>query len=423
MNFGGFPTDFSASHTVGRAPITNVTDGSFYWAPLNLADYEDMSWNLNRLKIARKKVDANPGFAEDASIEGRSFHRLNSEIMQNNVLNAYAGFAESGPRDYYDAPFKFNMVFRQGTLDYTLMNKGDGPIKVELIVYRVKKRGNASVPAPFADFSMDHIFYDPVRDGYYDKVAARGGTDFLNGRVPNSYDCIQNPQHPFLPMTKYTNQNLIPFAEVQRVPIIIPAGSRRPVKIFLGGDKYDPSNFTGRVNGSDSTSRAVLDSHAYLVAISVHGVQTTRQVKAGDVKYATTAYTSNTINVGDMYGPADLQWYMDYTEEIEAAAYKDPGSSKIFVNGALENMAEALAGFNDTLVPNGSGGWRAKTAEEKLYTTPVTMIPQDRAVRIPVTQDRYEYGTQGAGASTASYSTSTPGAAATSGPTVAPTDS
>lgn len=423
--FDGFPSDFANNKTLTNAPISNVVDGGFYWSPLNLADYEDMSWNLNRLKIARKTSLTTPGFADDAAIHGQDLHRVNSEIMQNNIEAAAAGTPSfsKGSRSYIDAPFKYNMVFKQGTVDYTLMNKGEGPCKVEVIVYRIKKAGNATLKAAFDSFDINDSLIAPVKQGYIDKIAERAGTDYLNGRPPVSTDCVSNPAHPFMPITRYTDQSRVPFVEVQRIPIIIPAGSRRPVKIIFGGDKYDPSSVVGRVtthNNAYTPSRSIIDHHGYVVALSVHGVQSTRQFKAGDVKFATSVYTSDTLNVGDMYAPADLQWYMRYTEEIEAASYKDPGSSKIFVNGCLPEMNDSIIAYNDTYVPDGQGGTRPKNAAELLYTTPVTIIPQDRAVRVPVTQERFDFGTSGVGSSHVGVASNTPGAAAVSGQTEAP---
>lgn len=422
LNFDGFPSDFSNNKVLNDSPIVTMDNGGFYWAPLNLADYEDMSWNLNRLKIARKTYETNPGFADDVQIRDDSVHRLESEIYANNNLLAAAGSSTGshGNRTYKDAPFKYNMVFKQGSLDYVFMNKGEGPCKVELVVYKIKKRGNATLSSKFSQFSISDSLLSGIKQGYYDKIVARAGTDYLNGRPPVSADCVTNPAHPFLPISRYTTKSEIPFSEVQRVSVILPAGARRPVKIVLGGDKYDPANFTGRTDDASLDRRAILDSHAYVVCIACNGVQSTRQLKAGDNVFANTVYTSDTINIGDMYAPADLQWYMQYTEELEACSYKDPGRSKIFVNGLAPEMNSSIVTLNDIPVDDGSGGTRPKNASELLYSTPVTMIPQDKAVRVPPGQNRIQYGSGGASGTTRGVVDSTPSTTASSGQTTTP---
>lgn len=395
-----FDTPYVSTNVLLNAPITTVEDGSVWWAPLNRSDYEDMSWNLNRCKVARVDVSGTGGvfqsvFQPDAARwQDNAHHRLNSEIYLNNDTTAHVND---------DPPYRYNMVFQQGYLNYVLMNKGPGPLTVELIVYRIKKRGNATLDSSFDNFDIKHTLINPIKEGFTDKQQAKNGTDLLNGHAPHGSDCVDNPAYPFLPFSRYTRTSEIPFTESQRVKVVVPSGAHRPVRIKLGGDVYDPANVVGQMSHSTKT-RSIVDSHSYMVCLAVNGTQVTRELKPGNQQFANNAYTFDGINIGDMYGSADLQWYMQYTEEIEAAAYKKNDNSKIVVAGNLPEMATALAVHNND------------PTKEDLWTTPVTMLPQDKTVRVSESVSRTRYGTAGASSSNADYSTKSASTSSSCGP-------
>lgn len=420
LSFSGFPTDFSKNITLTDTPISTVSDGALWWSPLNRADYEDMSWNLNRLKVKRNEgtsaAATTAGFAPDVRIDDSSIHRLNSQIYKNNRTNGEDDVV-SETRTFEDIPYKYNMVFQQGTLDYSFMNKGETACQVEVIVYRVKKTGNASNYSTFSGFDLDSTLLAPIKQGYVNKLGAYAGTDWLaSGRTPVSTDCVTNPAHPFLPQTRYTCRTDIPFAESQRIKVTIPSGTRRPMKIYLGGKKYDPANTTGRhvsLSGAATVVRGIMDEYSYLVAIAVNGIQVTRQVHSAAVQFDATHYVPNPQNIGDMYAPADLQWYLQYTEEIEAASYKKRGTSRINVNGFAPQLDSIIHDYNEELkLPD--------EEQDVLHTRPVTMIPQSMAVRVPPSQIRVSAGADGIGESTVITEDVTPGAASASGPDTTP---
>jgi hypothetical protein len=412
--------------------------GRTFWTPLNRADYEDMSWNLNKLKLGVNNIDNNtakPKTIEDPSNPGEylwdipgpnapisnqttdigaSFeklwspqaalfkddkHRKQSMIQINNVQNEYGYY-----QGYQNAPYKYNMCFNGGTIDYNFMNKEASPCKVTVILYRVKK--THKLPALIAEGSSStnklatwadplwnrDVLTKPIGDGYVQQNFTELGTDNLNGREPEISDIWQKPQFPFLPELKRTIQSNLPYKEVMRNEFAMPAGAHRHVVINLPGDIYDPANialtqtskgwnYTTDGDADDPVnelqanqvpynidSQATMDSHSYMVVIACAGMVGTRFLSK-DADYNSTAgQFQNAYNeaIGSNFGPYNLQYTCKYTEDIQGCLYKSGKKKKVQVNGKAVELSFS------------SGQGVRPTVE-----TQQAIIPINHGVRVP----------------------------------------
>lgn len=269
-----------------------IANAAVYWCPLNRGDLEDMSWNLNKMKLNNQEyiTPVTPAtdpqlafptaFCKNTPVFEIGKHRRQSAIQQCNqayvdwnAIGPYAVNAGGGPETKSTlCPYAFDAVLRFGTLDYEFQNKLDTGATVEIVVYRVKK--NATMPGNNSvyttTYDINRIMMDPgepvvapgvpipnpptvdvqyplsllgagIGRGYLATVADKYGTDDLIGRRPLASDIFNDPRFPLLPNLKKTKESTVPFSEVMRNKFVLTAGSRRSVKIELPGDVYDPS--------------------------------------------------------------------------------------------------------------------------------------------------------------------------------------
>lgn len=339
-------------------------DQQCYFAPLNRADYEDMSWNLNRLKLIQAAAastysDTGISFAAqgwwNVGLLGVDEHRRIGQMHQSNALP---------PTNRTESPYRYNMVFNYGTAEYVFSNKGIFAADVEIVLYRIKKNSSVaacsstatggtestvSLTLPYAQLA------DPIGDGYVKSVKDKYGTDNLGGRLPAASDIAINPRVALMPKTKPTMQSNLPYAEVVRKKFTIPCGARKPITLNFPGVVYDPTSIKstvgyGLVPSSTTGLRspefyAQLDDHTYAVLIAVNGViQTTNYHKDPHIQPGVSAPTpAPPISVGavdvpflDCYGPSDVQYYCTYSEHIGACQYKTPATKRVYVNGAAK---------------------------------------------------------------------------------------
>lgn len=370
-------------------PYHAVGKNDTWFAPLNRSDYEDMSWNLNKLKFIN---DINQSFATDAKLlQGEAqagtggesgLHRQHSLLYQNNLTPATVnpqGQIQSQLRPQY------NMVFNSGSCSYDFMNKGDGPLKAIVSVWRVKKHHVMSndpetynmsgssqmpVPAPFNTYrGIPGQLYTGIGQGYNDSMKAKLGTDQMNGKDPLYSDVWEDPNTPFLPVTRYTHASDMPCKEVSRFEFALASGSRRNLTVEFGGEIYDPTTVqqrTGTYNGTlDELFPEIVDQFSYIVCISTAGCRVSRGY---DPANQTSTDTDASYRLGDMVSGSMLQWKARYVEKLGAVAYKKPKRNNITVSG----MIEQYGGTGSSLI----------TGEK-----PVTMLPQSSAVRQPPTYD------------------------------------
>ncbi len=357
-------------------PFQNMQDAYQYSCPLNVGDYEDMSWNLNSFKLGWDSSSSLPAFKANAPTLQENSHRAVSEIYLNNIKNVSLNPANVVSPN----PFKYNMCFNRGVVNYTFMNKGESPLEVEVIVYKVKKN-QMIIGAMPGNVDFEQLLEDPIKLGYHKSQADRLGTDRLNGRESVLMDCVTNPRFPFLPQTKKTLQSTIPFKEVERVRVTLQCGERRPVVLELGGEIYDPANkpLKGKpyAEGSGTSLHTPqMDDSCFVIAIGLNGQLTSRSIngkpQAGLIN-SKSPLAARQFLLGDMYGSANLQFYGSYEETLSACIYKGGNNKKIFVQGGLTDLSDSIAAYNgQPSLPDG----------QKITTEPVVLVPQSAAVRV-----------------------------------------
>lgn len=314
-------------------PYHKHTDMSMWFAPMNRSDLEDISWTLNRLKFNRASKTAITGYGsgtsvdpintpsvlqgdEDVAFWEQNSHRRQSAIYKNNLTH-------TGSSGYNTAPYKYNMVFSKGSVKYNFMNKGHGALECNIAVFKVKKNNQTSTN--HADYNgtefFDHV-KSALRNGLQAADNRHYGTDQLNGASPY-LNFFHDASKQFLPTNSLVRQSELSYKEVTRQSFALQAGDKRLVTFKFGGEVYDPVNDAPE-DSTGAYKSYILDSHTYIVVISINGTKLTRQYTADGTDY----------RMGDMYGPADLQWNAEYTENIQAAQYKKPPSTKIKVLGA-----------------------------------------------------------------------------------------
>lgn len=374
-------TGSGISKLPGAPPFSTVDQANPYWVqdkfsnffvPLNRPDYEDMSWNLNRLKLgeygwndpqAQAGAQANPdpwlNVQGDAASLLSNAHRGVSNIWINNIKHANNTSPPNVPAVYSNnSPYKYNMVFKNGSCVYNFMNKGDGPLVATIVVYKVKK--NAALIDNSGQYlegaaGIFGMMSEPIRQGVRDKFIKTNGTDYISNPAattvtnPNTPDPFLDPAAEYMPILPETDKHKFPFKEMQRINFALPSGGRRNVSLKFGGDVYDPEGIPW--HNISSKQPRILDEHSYIVLISTHGGKTTR--------YYEQSTGPHYGRVGDMFAPSMLQWEARYTEDINACSYKTPKRQGIFVNGALAKSGPVIDG-----------------------ESPVTMLPQDMATGV-----------------------------------------
>lgn len=320
---GGYPA--------GRTSFRDIINGTTYWAPYNKADLEDLSWNLNALKLNNQLWNATPpaflATQADKILFQPNDHARQSLIAANNsqaVALPPSGTTRVGA-------YKYNAVFNKGSVHYDFMNKGLGGAKVEIIIYRLKKNHKLSSAGNTYGGSatvLNATIATAIGQGYLETcVGPHGGTDTLLGRPPTIDDVSQNPAFPFLPVLKKTVGSSMPFHEISRQTFGLPSGSRRELDIILPGEVYDPLNFGALNNVNDYPG--IVDLGTYGIMISVSGVKCTQEV------VNTAGTPAGTYNIGDMFAAANVQYYGTYTEHMGACQYKDDASTNMYTAGGI----------------------------------------------------------------------------------------
>ena len=381
----GNPPPGPVSDTVNTDnPFVQCGNWDSWFSPINRSDYEDMSWNLNRFKF---NADYSSTLQQpQVPILEENKHRQMSEIYQNNVKQV------SDPA--FAAPYKYDMHFKSGHVTYNFMNKGDGALVANVVVYRVKKNHKAfnaansyqSLPAtpttPYTLTGCGFQILNPYADGYINAKNAKLGTEKLNGDDPQGDDVFMSPAVPFCKDSRFVVKGNQTFSEVQRFQFALTSGGRRTLQIKLGGDVYDPSIQQLRELQDDASTFVpeLLDEHSYVVCITTQGQLATRAYDTTWIDSATAVSKRGAGRMGDMYGPSMLQWTGRYQEKIGACAYKSPGENNIQVYGGLGTVfGRQVYILDDPEDPSGPGKWypdQMVSAE-----VAVTMLPQHSAIR------------------------------------------
>jgi hypothetical protein len=356
--------------SVSEQPLHLHTSGQETFAPINRPAFEDMMWNLNRMKLSPTATLALTGYGVDIPNDDNPGHYsnpiMNTQILQGDIPTTSTldtlsdkfransaiysnNISSSHPTTGVGTPYIYDAVFKKGTVEYQFMNKGEGPIEIEVIVYKTKKQGLAQLPTAYSSTGLDSVLFDPIKAGYLEQRLAKFGTVNIKGRVPEANDCVEFARFPFLPHSSKIKESQLAFREERRIKFVMQSGSRRPFTISLGGDVYDPATSPNNTSQS-ATVIPYLDNHSYSVVIATNGCVTSREV-------------ANTAIAGDCHTESCLQYYCKYTESIAAASYRQSKNNPIFVNGFMKDLGERLRAAS---VPNEG----------------VVLVPQDRQVRI-----------------------------------------
>jgi len=277
-------------------PFYKHFDGQVSYAPANLPDLEDMSWNLNKLKLAPSNKltypddtvlstftgdpvtligvapynftpagtitstvlpnALSPQFLNNVPNYQVNKHRRQSQMRQNNFEAVNTGALSATAGDKVTSNYIFDACLRNGTIEFEFMNKKDVGAHVEVIVYGFKKSQplsaddesyytaydlNTSGDATTAYYPLNYLV-DGVSKGYMDTVGQDYATENFQGRPPVNTDIYNNANFPLLPnKLKKTVEGDLPTKEIMRNKFAMSAGSRRSVTIKLPGVKYNPA--------------------------------------------------------------------------------------------------------------------------------------------------------------------------------------
>lgn len=347
-------------------------DKSNYWVPINRADYEDMSWNLNKLKLSHNSTDFNqvsgggqtvggisltsatpnaPMFLNNVAVQLENKHQRISALQNNNALRSVS--TPGAPDQMSEASYKYNMVYKRGLVSYDFTNKLSQGSRVEVIVYRTRKGRQMSsqgsdYTAASTNASANPILNisSPIQQAYLDKARGKLGTEYLGGREPLATDVTENPDYPLLPVLSNaqvvktpstdptTNAPFVQgFNEQSRISFALPAGARRKFDIVLEGIAYDPQNVQIPGAQTNDSLHPCMDHLGYTVLIAVNGVKMSRQYyqptqfKPGpDIpQQEPILFQENSSEIlGDIHAEAQLQYHCTYTETIQGCTYKKP---------------------------------------------------------------------------------------------------
>lgn len=325
----------SAGDTI-KFPFYAHPMGEVSFSPLNLPDMEDMSWNLNKLKLAPTNLNPNmeavvsgdvegtcdgagnpllngtivngtvvlpqPGFMANVPSYEKNAHRRQSTLRQNNFDAVRTAALKPSPT--YDetvnaSTYLYDACIRYGTIQYEFMNKQDTGATVEVILYKVKQNHPcASNDASYQSMITLNqnagsdakamyplsILVDSVSKGYKDTVGQDYSTENFTGREPDFVDVYNNPNYPLLPnKLKKTVEGDLPLSEVMRNKFVMSAGSRRNLTLHLPGLLYNPAS---KPTHTDTTTIyddnvpyqgvPICDKDTYCVVLSCNGQKMTR---------------------------------------------------------------------------------------------------------------------------------------------------
>lgn len=275
------------------APAGNIknafhqhSSGDVAYCPINRPDLEDMSWNLNKLKLKQQQRNSTAQadlYQQDVTVFNPNMHRKQSLLQQNNFFpvdaNELSATGASGSAKL--SPYVYKPVLRYGTIKYELMNKNDTGCHIEFIVYKFKKTANmessstaynslvlfnqhasgTNVPdTTNAAFYPLNQIVDAVSQGYINTVGDDYATENLQGRKPDKADIYNNPAFPLLPTLRKTVNSVQPCVEIMRNKFAMSAGGRRTFTISLPGEVYNPTSI--RLRNNDSTTPGTWNTDA-----------------------------------------------------------------------------------------------------------------------------------------------------------------
>lgn len=309
---------------------------------------EDESWNQNRLKFDFRDLVNNSLTTFDTHdvkflpmvTTTKNEWRNTSYLRQHNdhlneLINAFGGIVLPGK----GPPVQYDAVMNRGKVTYKLMNKGAYPINVEFIIYKFKS--NHEALAQEGELSGESQIYnsivEPIERAYIDKKSQYIATNLFDGRVPNKSDVTTDPRFKCLPNIARLKEYNNPWKEETRFSCCIPSGARKIQQILLPGAIYNPVDITLPDIAPDGS---VVDSMTYAVAICASGTLTTQDMHGvGTFEFHNTTDKNTRVGVenflGDCYSEGQLQWVVEYEEEVSACIPRMPASQKLLCMGEV----------------------------------------------------------------------------------------
>lgn len=346
----GYPVISSYEQQVAM-PFVPVQHGENSMSAITRPMLEDESWNQNRLKFDFRDLSSSAvGSTEDHDVKflpmvttKKNEWRNSSYLRQhNNQLNGIAISGTLQVGQHIGPPVQYDSVLNRGKITYKLMNKGAFPINVEFIIYKYKKDRDA-MQQDYEDMQETQIYdsiVEPIEQAYLDKKSQYLASNIFSGRAPSKTDVTTDPRFKCLPNIARMKEYKNPWKEETRFTCCIPSGSRKLQQIILPGHIYNPVDIT-RVSSIEGAN-PVCDSMTYAVAIAASGTLTTQDMHGiGSIEPHTTNNTRIGVEnfIGDCYSEGQLQWLVEYEEEVSACIPRMPYVQKLLSMGEV-NQAD-----------------------------------------------------------------------------------
>lgn len=280
-------------------PFIEQKQNMVYYAPMNLADFEDVCFYNNKIPQFGNSA---PPYSPANTIDNTQSmmldaHRANGLISsQNSSANATAvgptpeifkyieelmpatATQDARPPTSTFNQFKVNML--GGNVNYNFINKSPGPNQITVKVFKWKTTHVSPKPFTFSSFPADRVanrFYiqlaeaganssqsqkmanygpagEPVNclmiqkllnqygQAYLKQAQANVSLDSMGGKQPSQTDVWLDPKYPLLKKyKKYFAENLCDFSEHSTCSYVLPAGGRKTVNIALPSDHFNPA--------------------------------------------------------------------------------------------------------------------------------------------------------------------------------------
>jgi len=337
VNIFGVPVVGAEVLPANTQPFRDMINKQMYWAPDNRSDLEDMSWNANRFKPApnANNTVATTLLHDDVPTFAANAHSRSSKLQLVNEVNADP---KPGGQNR-PAGWQWKACFNEGTVSYNFMNKGQGPAKIELILFKVKKTHLMSNRISDYENNLEYPMnksIEAMADGWINNNNAIASTEAYDGRVPTGDDIQTNPHFPFLPQLKRTRQRNVDFSEVGRQTFALTSGARRDVVFQLPGEVFNPVNIpTTTPQDLNPFDKGVISpcmtEHTYVITISVQGCRSTLLLSNPDAQ-------GLPINsrLGDEFSSANIQFYCAYEEKVGPCMYQPPQNKILYNHGGIK---------------------------------------------------------------------------------------
>jgi len=329
---GSYDTSF-------RDMSDGFTPGHVYYANYNRTDLEDLSWNQQRIRLAENdSTSTNP---PTWVVAGAAVPQL-----QNDLHKRWGAIAKINDSAITDTPIRglFKACINYGKVTYNFMNKGEGGAEVTVVVSKFKKGHLMSSNGAHYHSNTYPLVKSTtaIGNGWLQTMKANYSVQDFNGRDAHASDVTTNPCFPFLPQLAKTKQAEVDIKEVSRQSFAMPSGSRRDLIIDLPGEVFNPLDFPiSSTSSGTPQGRGIVNDMTYCITIAVNGTKATRFVQST----ADTAQAKDEggFAVGDMHGPANIQYYSTYEECVGPSTFTCEKKILLANEGGLMNPTDEFS--------------------------------------------------------------------------------